>query len=294
MVTDLEDPKTYNVGGVWSGEYIDHGFTKSMNELDRCYTMLQELRSVIVDFLKLRVEICPIEGYRVCRVPVTIEKSYKVEVLCIVDDFDECHILLERPWRCEVDGKHVKKYEGFRVDVKHKSIKDKVRREKVFEVDEAFDTENSRESSFQVWEIHVDETKVNVRCVVCQEGKGKVQNTGLYMPLPVPESPWVDILMDFVLGIPRTQQGVDFVFVVVDSGEDGSNLEEFSNVLTVEEADVTRPIMAAKDEPPMMQGSSQNIIKEDFSNDLDGQHSSDESKSYHNTLRWQIMRLKRG
>ncbi|GJV10855.1 hypothetical protein Tco_1352396 [Tanacetum coccineum] len=48
MVTDLEDSKTHTVGGVWSGEYIDHGFTKSMSELDRCYTMQQELRFVIV------------------------------------------------------------------------------------------------------------------------------------------------------------------------------------------------------------------------------------------------------
>ncbi|GKF45855.1 hypothetical protein Tco_0135657 [Tanacetum coccineum] len=48
MVTNLEDSKTLTIGEVWSGEYMDHGFTKSMSELDRCYTMLQELHSVIV------------------------------------------------------------------------------------------------------------------------------------------------------------------------------------------------------------------------------------------------------
>ncbi|GJT03458.1 hypothetical protein Tco_0824627 [Tanacetum coccineum] len=66
-----------------------------------------------------------------------------------------------RPWidRWEY-GRRVKKYEGFRVDVKRKSIEDKVRLE-VFDVDEAFDIENSRASSFQVRGIHVDETKVN-------------------------------------------------------------------------------------------------------------------------------------
>ncbi|GJX72546.1 RNA-directed DNA polymerase [Tanacetum coccineum] len=204
-------------------------------------------------------------------------------------------------------GRHVKKYKGFQVDVKHKSIKDKVRREKVFEVDKALDIENSRVSSFQVRGIHVDETKVNAvrdwsspkklpkvrnnkvanalsrnttllvsisnevvgfdsikelyesdedfgntwmeletkqhwgqdktiasvesrfywpqlkrdvgafvkKCVTCQEGNGKAQNACPYMSLHVPKSPWVDILMDFVLGLPRTQRGVDSLFVVV-------------------------------------------------------------------------------
>ncbi|GKB17264.1 hypothetical protein Tco_0851187, partial [Tanacetum coccineum] len=58
-------------------------------------------------------------------------------------------------------GRCIKKYEGFRVDVKRKSIEDKVRREKVFEVEEALNIENSRASSFQVRGINIDETKVN-------------------------------------------------------------------------------------------------------------------------------------
>ncbi|GKD64595.1 hypothetical protein Tco_1306703, partial [Tanacetum coccineum] len=45
-------------------------------------------------------------GYQVCSIPVTVGKSYKVEVLCIVDDIDECHILLGRPCQCEVNGKY--------------------------------------------------------------------------------------------------------------------------------------------------------------------------------------------
>ena len=52
------------------------------------------------------------------------------------------------------------------------------------------------------------------RCIVCHKAKSKLMNHGLSMPLPTSNAPWIDISMDFVLGLPRSKRGMDCIFVV--------------------------------------------------------------------------------
>ena len=45
-----------------------------------------------------------VEVLEVCKVPLSIGKYYKDEIVCDVVDMDTCHILLGRPWHYDVDA----------------------------------------------------------------------------------------------------------------------------------------------------------------------------------------------
>src|SRR5271154_1284954 len=64
--------------------------------------------------------------------------------------------------------------------------------------------------------MYKDVQKFVKSCGVCQVAKGVSQNTSLYTPITIPEKPWSDIGIDFVLGLPKTVKGYDSIFVVVD------------------------------------------------------------------------------
>jgi hypothetical protein len=54
-------------------------------------------------------------------------------------------------------------------------------------------------------------------CDTCQRVKAEHQNpTGLMQPLPIPEWKWEEIGMDFITGLPKTQQHKDAIWVIID------------------------------------------------------------------------------
>lgn len=72
-------------------------------------------------------------------------------------------------------------------------------------------------SSDYYWpKVTSDVTHYVEHCFICQRSKGVLTNAGLYTPLPVPDALWLDVSMDFVLGLPCTQRSMDSILVLVD------------------------------------------------------------------------------
>ena len=56
-----------------------------------------------------------------------------------------------------------------------------------------------------------------LRCQKCQVNKAeRLKVGGLLHPLEIPSGKWESISMDFIVGLPKTQRGHDFVWVIVD------------------------------------------------------------------------------
>ena len=53
-------------------------------------------------------------------------------------------------------------------------------------------------------------------CLTCQKSKGATLTTGPLQQLPIPANRWETIGIDFITGLPPTEQGNDMIFTVVD------------------------------------------------------------------------------
>ncbi|MCO5579340.1 hypothetical protein L7F22_033196 [Adiantum nelumboides] len=55
------------------------------------------------------------------------------------------------------------------------------------------------------------------KCVVCQKTKfDRGKQSGLLQPLPIPDSPWESISMDFIFGLPKSIHGNTGIWTIVD------------------------------------------------------------------------------
>jgi hypothetical protein len=62
-----------------------------------------------------------------------------------------------------------------------------------------------------------DVTEYIALCDTCQRVKAKHQRpAGLLQPLKIPKCNWEEIGMDFIVRLPRTQDGYDLIWVIVD------------------------------------------------------------------------------
>ena len=64
--------------------------------------------------------------------------------------------------------------------------------------------------------VKCDVVRVMSHCQMCHVSNGRTQNTGLYIPLPIPSAPWEHLNLDFILRLSRILRKYDSIIVVVD------------------------------------------------------------------------------
>jgi hypothetical protein len=71
-------------------------------------------------------------------------------------------------------------------------------------------------------------------CTACVISKMTTKKQGLYTLLPTLDRPWESISMDYMLVLPSTKRGNEFVFVVVDRFSKIAILASYKKRITVE------------------------------------------------------------
>lgn len=73
--------------------------------------------------------------------------------------------------------------------------------------------------------MHHDVATYVRHCHTCQTAKpGLTSRHGLLQPLPVPDRPWWSISLDFITGLPPTQDGFDAILTIVDRTDSSCSL----------------------------------------------------------------------
>ena len=68
---------------------------------------------------------------------------------------------------------------------------------------------------FFVPKMRYNVNKVCAGCTACKQAKSRLQPHDLYPPLPIFNGRWIDISMDFVLGLPKTTKAYHSIFIEV-------------------------------------------------------------------------------
>jgi hypothetical protein len=72
-------------------------------------------------------------------------------------------------------------------------------------------------SRFWWTKIKIEIARYVAKCDVCQRVKAiHLKYAGPLQSLPISEGKWVDISMDFIVGLPKTSKGYESIWVIVD------------------------------------------------------------------------------
>ncbi|XP_058003746.1 uncharacterized protein LOC131180143 [Hevea brasiliensis] len=78
-----------------------------------------------------------------------------------------------------------------------------------------------------------DSERACSRWETCKRAKSRAMPNGLYTPFPIPKEPWVDISMDFILGLLRSKRGHDSIYVERFPNQQKSKLQPSDGPLQV-------------------------------------------------------------